>query len=770
MKKLLLTILILMPAALLWGQQSAVPKRQTEAFEDRHFDRVDLQAAIKYYKRSLSKDPEQPNALYNLANAYRMTSDYKKAEEWYVKAIEHEQPPKCKLFYAQVLLANEKYEEASEWFQKYASIAETASAIQNSILLSEYADQLAGKGIPESIYKIELLDFNSKKLDFSPAFLGNDSTVIFSSTRDAAGKKSKLTDGWTAEGFVDLFFSKRLEDGSWTKPESLPKPLNFAFHGGPLTFTTDYSRAYVTRSDHDGSRGFDEDRNTRLKIYSLDRLEGYGINDRKHWENLQPLPFNNSKYSCAHPTISLDGNTMVFASDQPSSYGNMDLYVVTKEGDTWGEPKNLGETINTEGIDAFPFIHPETNHLYFSSNMHPGFGGLDLFKSPWDPVTKEWGTPINMGVPVNSSDDDFGMVLVEDMKIIGYFTSNRNRETEDDIYYFERKSDAEIQGVVVNIEDGSVIPNASVKLLIGKDENGELFKEFTSDSEGKFSTTVPFSQNYVAVASKEDFITNDEATGIDYAPRSAFDGQAVVYMEMKLIPEACELFVEGRVLNKSFDAGVPMANLVLTEKCSGKVSNLQADETGAYRIPLQKDCDYTLQASKEGFIQNEVSFSTKEASCKEGAIKIDVPLEMEEIKEGLVIELENIYFDFDKYYIRKDAEQDLEEVYALMTTYPNMKGEIGAHTDSRGSHAYNEVLSANRAKSAVEWLIKKGISKDRLTWKGYGETKLRNRCSDDVSCSKIEHQRNRRVEFTVTFVDGKKVESTERDDYTPQKK
>ena len=124
------------------------------------------------------------------------------------------------------------------------------------------------------------------------------------------------------------------------------------------------------------------------------------------------------------------------------------------------------------------------------------------------------------------------------------------------------------------------------------------------------------------------------------------------------------------------------------------------------------------------------------------------------IVDGMVIELYNIYFDLDKYYIRADATSDLNILLGLLTKYPNMKGTLAAHTDSRASHKYNVILSRNRAKSSVKYLTERGINKNRLKWKGYGETKLKNRCADGVECSEEEHQRNRRIEFQVTYFDG----------------
>jgi outer membrane protein OmpA-like peptidoglycan-associated protein len=228
-------------------------------------------------------------------------------------------------------------------------------------------------------------------------------------------------------------------------------------------------------------------------------------------------------------------------------------------------------------------------------------------------------------------------------------------------------------------------------------------------------------------------------------------------------------------MNREFKNPLPGATVKLFNRCTGELQETKADQNGKYKFWLGAECAFAVVGTKENFRDNAVSFTTVGKGCAAGTINIDIPLDIDTklatllnlstpMREGMVIELENIYYDFDKYYIRKDAEEDLEAVYQLMVNNPEMKGEIGAHTDSRASHKYNDKLSENRAKAAVEWLVKRGVSRDRLTYKGYGETKLKNQCADGVDCTPTEHQRNRRVEFKVTYL-GNTLESKERPEY-----
>lgn len=389
-----------------------------------------------------------------------------------------------------------------------------------------------------------------------------------------------------------------------------------------------------------------------LKIYKAN------LDEKGKWENITPLPFNSDSYQTAHPTLSPDGKMMYFVSDMPGSLGKSDLYkVAISEDGTFGTPINLGKTINTEGRETYPFVTAK-NELYFSSDGHPGLGGLDIFAAKI-PEDGNFTNIQNIGEEANSPKDDFAFIINTDTKR-GFLSSNRDGgEGNDDIYKFLETRELFIEqaifGVVTDAKTNEVLPNTKITLL---DEKFNKIAETTTDEKGyyEFLKLEPNTKYYLRTEKPE--------------------------YDVKEIP-------------------------VITGKEDGRTEvNIELDKT-AQPIPVGGDI-------------------------------------------ADVFKINLIYFDLDKWNIRPDAAIDLAKVLDVLEQYPTMKIDIRSHTDSRASHAYNEKLSDRRAKSTMAWLVSKGISKDRLTAKGYGETQLVNKCADGVQCSEAEHQLNRRSQFIIT--------------------
>ena len=228
-------------------------------------------------------------------------------------------------------------------------------------------------------------------------------------------------------------------------------------------------------------------------------------------------------------------------------------------------------------------------------------------------------------------------------------------------------------------------------------------------------------------------------------------------------------YVAGVVLNKEYNKPLPRSTVTLLNRCTGEDEVYTIDKTGRFAVTLECGCDYVLKARKERFIgANKVLSLIKPEDCQPivtellltpGFDRLGEPITIagqtikETLKEGDILELRNIFYDFDKYNIREEASQDLDRLAALMQQFPSMKIELSSHTDSRGTKEYNSTLSSSRAKAAQEYLVKKGIAPHRIAAIGYGETRLRNNCEDGVNCSEYEHQRNRRTEVLLTAFD-----------------
>jgi len=672
------------------------------------YDHYSYQDAIKQYKRALKKDKNNGQVLFRLANAYRLNGKTADAEQWFAKAVVFYPEPDCKLFYAQTLLSNKKYLKAKQWFDSYSKVAESERDVQLSKEMMVFCQDLNDGNVLEQMYNVQEVNFNGEDFDYSPTFY-SDSALVFVSNREVeTTKKFKRTkiDNWTGQRYMKLFLATHTGDSKFSEPTKFFTETDAYFHEGPAVFNNKKDIVYYTKNVNERkSKQVDENHNTRLGIFQSSSQDG-------KWTEPEPLSITNAEYSIQHPALSKDESFMIFCSDMPGGFGGTDLYISRYEGNTWGVAENLGSKINTAGNEAFPFLDEQDN-LYFSSNLLIGFGGLDIFKSMND--DGEWSQPENFGAPINSSKDDFGFAITSDWSR-GYFTSSR--KGDDNIYTFEASY-------------GMIVQNNKLteKKKNGKGSNGVRKNGKTSED---------------------------------------------------------KIYVCGTVINEKYKTLLKDANIKVVSLCEGEEIEYVTLEDGAFGFEAPRNCDYVMVATKNNFEEEIAKLSTtgKDANpCLEVVIELKFKESTiadllngdgkggngkggngTQIIDGMVIELKNIYFDLDKYFIRQDASQDLENLYALLIKYPNMRGELGAHTDSRAPHAYNIKLSHNRAKSAVKYLTNKGIAKNRLTWKGYGETQLKNNCPDGVECSEKQHQRNRRIEFKVTYFDGV-IYSTEKQNY-----
>lgn len=741
---------ILLLGALLLGPMA---QGQNEVARS-YYDQLSFQKAIERYEKILERDENNGEAIFHLANSFRLNGEYTKAEKWFKKAVEQDGRPLSHMYYGQALLINGKYEAAGKVFEYFSNIAENSQDQQTARQLVQKCRDWKTNGLPSGAFQVEAVPFNSEALDFSPAYFG-DQTLVFVSNRSGSKGKTGLKDPWTDGKFMDLYYVTLLdEDGIFGEPKPLKGALNGNFHEGPVVFADNGGTIFFTRNDYDRRRGYDETRNTRLKIFQGHYGEGGWINDGA-------LPFNNSDFATAHPAMSPDGSFLIFASDRPGGYGGMDLYRVDRSGDAWGEPINLGAEINSGGNEVFPFISSE-GHLYFSSDFLVGYGGLDIYRAL--KAGKDWSMPRNMGIPINSPRDDFGMIYNEKNEI-GYFSSNRSGK-DDDIYRFVPSEEQMIRGRVLVCKTEEAIEGARV-LVSGE---GIDDQELVTDTDGLFSMTAPQGEILTFKASGEDYIVSDPCPATQTLDPAAPE-ELVLYLA-PIPTENGRAFV-GQVINSQYGTPLSNAEVTFVSRCTGEVVTVMTDENGNYRVPAPEDCDYILQASKSNFKPNTQLLSTFGKSPNENIVT-DVPLIFDGagfaglvpngtiVSSGMLIELEHIYFDYDKYTIRPDAIPELEEFLAFLQNNPRVRGELRAHTDSRAPFRYNLTLSNNRAQAARTWLIQHGIDPSRITARGFGEILLRNECSDGVDCSSMQHQRNRRVEFLVKTVNGAQIESKEK--------
>lgn len=643
------------------------------------------------------------------------------------------------------------------------------------------------KGVPlDNVVIRNATRINSPGSEFSP--VSYQDGLVYVTSRQRSGP----VDAVTGETYYELYYAELDRDRMPLKPEPFSVQLNSQLHEGPVSFDRHANRMYFTRSNQVlGVGRADSQGKIRLKIYEA-------IRGPYDWEQIKPLPFNGDSYSCMHPALSPDGEKLYFASDRPGGYGGWDIYVVEREGNSWSAPINLGPEINTAKNEGFPFIH-DNGVLFFSSNGHRGMGGIDLYMI--DISSNTWGNLIQLGAPVNSESDDFGLFLTDDQH--GYFSSNRPGGLgKDDIYQFDAR--VGLQGmkpagplasrlVVIDKVTRRPLPGVAVRIFEQTPEgevteaqlyNLELFPDdgasgqmnlrrvlkpeaqlgeprLVTGKNGDGVFQVADDKSYLLLVTKSGYQTQEVA----FEPRLQPDNAA---LEIQLEPSNC-ISLSGKVLDiEHQDAPIAHPLVRINNDCDNQEILVRGNADGSYDYCLAIGCNYVIRAEKEGYQWSEVAVSTMNVRGTR-SFSANVRLkpgigggssEEPALAEGSVIILENIYYDFNKATIRRGETRDLEALAQLMLQFKSMEIELGAHTDSRGTAEYNLQLSLRRAEAARQFLVKRGIEPFRIRVFGYGESQPRNRCVDGVDCSEEEHQFNRRVEVRVLRIDGP-VKATE---------
>lgn len=464
---------------------------------DKNFDNYAYIDAINSYE-GLVLDGYSDEAIYKrLGNANYLNANYQTAADWYAKLFEVDGltiDPDYYYRYAQTLKSLQKYKESDVWMEKFISITD---ADGRAAKFTENRDYLKTIKNNSGKYTVETVNFNSKYSDFAPAFYIDG--LIFSSARDT-GLTSRNIHEWNNESFLNIY-NAATEDEKIFEVSRLSKELNTKAHESSTTFTADGQTMYFTRNNFNKGFSRDDEGVSRLQVFRSTLVDG-------KWQNTVALPFNAKEYSVAHPALNQDGTKLYFASDMPGTFGQSDIFYVTVDANgNFGAPQNLGADVNTEGRETFPFLSKE-NILYFSSDGHPGLGGLDVFATNSEKGDNR-NDVINLGEPINTTEDDFSFI-VDTEKNKGYFASNRaGGMGNDDIYSFNELEtpsfvcNTTITGVVKNQEDGSVLSNADVQIL---NNLGEELGKTVSDENGMFDLTINcVSEKLTAIAVKTDF-------------------------------------------------------------------------------------------------------------------------------------------------------------------------------------------------------------------------------------------------------------------------
>ena len=486
MKTRILTLTLIISCSLSFSQTKLA---------DKFFDNFGYLKAIELYEKAVEKGDRSAHVLTRLGDAYYNNSKSEKAAYWYAEALkEHKKIDAEYLYkYIQSLRSIGKYEEADKWFKELSAVQQGDSRLKGyNPDEVDIFNKLTSKN--KVVVNIENLPFNSENSDFGSYMFNN--TLYFASAR---GDSDKVY-SWNKEPFLDLYQVTVTEENNviayGSTSEITAEDINTEYHEASIAITNDGKTLYFTR-DNVNKRNkikYDKEGTTHLKIYKATL-----VNDK--WSNVVELPFNDDVFSTGHPTLSADNKKLYFVSDREGGVGQTDIYEVTiNDNGTYGQPKNLGENINTEGREMFPFVAKDST-FYFSSDGHLNLGLLDIFKS--NLLKGERNAPENIGAPYNSGYDDFAYYVDSDTEK-GYFSSNRPEgKGSDDIYGFNTmECKQEIKGVARDSKTNIILAGVTVRLI---DDTGKVIEELITDDSGEYMFEVECDKTYTVVGSKPDY-------------------------------------------------------------------------------------------------------------------------------------------------------------------------------------------------------------------------------------------------------------------------
>ncbi|MFW6224966.1 MAG: OmpA family protein [Bacteroidota bacterium] len=485
-----------------------------------YFNAIEL---LKEAYDYMSSDDMKNETVFKIAMCYRKLNQVKKSELWFNKAIKRGyDTPVVFLYYAQALLIDEKYEEAVEYFKKYTGLVPDDPRGERGITSCKVAKEL--KENPTGHQVEEAHFFNKKSNDYAPVFAREDYNVIyFTSSRE--GTTGDQVHGATGEQFSDIFSSQKDKRGIWSVPVPLGENINTEHAEGAASLNGAFNVIYFTRCE----KG--EKKAKGCQIYSANK-------DGDIWGNSKPLELlKNDSLVAAHPSISSGGEKLYFTSDMPGGYGGKDIWVVEGGEGNWGKPQNMGNKINTRGNELFPFIHADGT-LYFSSDGHIGMGGLDIYKASKN-EEGEWEV-MNMGYPVNSHADDFGITIEKDYER-GFYSSSRGYGNDDDIYsFYLPKLRFNILGAVKDKNSLDPLPNANVK-LVGSDG---MTMNTTTNEQGEFKFMLKPATDYVFIASAEDHLKDKAKVSTKGLSKSKDFEETILLASTKVPIEVPNIFYD----------------------------------------------------------------------------------------------------------------------------------------------------------------------------------------------------------------------------------
>lgn len=700
-----LLLLLLFCSSALWANNSA---------GDKNYERHDFEEAIEDYKATIEKshsDKKIAYAQYMCGKCYSALNRPVDAVEMLDKAIQAGYTKDdIYLVYGKNLQKVGDYDRAKEAFISYDSIQPKNTCCRKLIESCDWANMHSGS-VSENI-EVRLDSIDTDASEYGIGYF--DGGIIYASTKYNEDDKQRS----------QMYYAPRSENFTISYPVSKKMvKQNYGEHVGSFAVDTVNGIFYYTRCvSHENNETF---------IY-------YSVKKKDKWKSKGVFPIGDRRTFAAHPALSDDGQRMYFTSNMPGGYGGTDIWYIEKnEKGRWNmKPINAGAVVNTTGNEAFPYVCG--NYLIFASDGHVGFGGYDLFSATID------GPAIsnvrNMMRPINSSYDDTNLILSKENNE-AFLVSGRQPDTNDDIYRISDIFTSQmISGHVYEKETMTPIAKSHVNIVsmidggmygIDTDENGYYYQFVETGDCLKMTATSPGYDSDMGII---------KTGAMELASLPIQQDFYLQYVGMS---------ISGRVYD--LETNVPFVDETVILMSNGiAIQQTKTDEMGRYMfLDLEADREYQVVVDKENFLTiSSHPFVYNQGFSNSSNFDL-ASISVEAAGGGEVeareISLGEIYFDFDSYEVLPASEPSLQRVIMLMNSNPQVKMEVGSHTDVRGTEEYNFKLSVERAKSVVRYLVDHGIDRSRLTWRGYGKRnpKIKN------ATTEAEHRMNRNTTFKV---------------------
>jgi outer membrane protein OmpA-like peptidoglycan-associated protein/tetratricopeptide (TPR) repeat protein len=740
-RNLVLLVTLILATSVLYGQNT---KKADKAFSGgRYYE------AIQEYNLLESKitDPQLLSHItFSIAESYRRMNQPERAESYFVKAIRSGYMlPDVYFGYGEVLLNLGKYDEAKKQFQVFKRSNPDNKLVDTKIASCDFAKAHRMENPKFKLQPMETL--NTRGSEYGVAYFNDN--LIYASTgnpvEDIGGQSRQQVNISPRTGLpYSKFYMSVLIGNIYNKGEPIIGLNKGSARKNEGTFAYDpvNNLGYYTRCTG-------ESKNEQCYIY-------FAEFKNNKWKEIDNLKIENRSEPIGHPFVTPDGRRIYFVSIMEGGYGKSDIWYTDKLPDgTWSKPINLGREVNTSGNEMFPFVAGD--YLFFSSDGHPGYGGMDIFASKIDGNIH--GTSINLGLPFNSAHDDVNLIEKFDFSE-GMLVSSRRSANNDDIFRFEGYPSAlTASGQIYDSITKQPMQGISIEVKKG----GKLVEKLTSDEKG----------SYVFYIEPDESAYELSASVLRYNPitrtYNSINERFAALRGWDLPMNSSDAYISGIVtgVEESQDKSTvtplgPLAKAKIEVLENGQaIKLLETDANGQYRFgDVKENTIYMVKATVgkgDEFFADDKEIRIGEITqsiefCKATGYNMDIELK----KITKTIQLNNILYAYNKWDLAPESYIELDKLVTILQKNPTLIIEIRSHTDSKGTAKYNQTLSEKRAASVVQYLVAKGIPTARLASKGYGESQLRVK----PERSEADYQANRRTEFTVTGTTGEALYDT----------